>query len=505
MAQRSPRTWSALVALAPALFLATSGCALIAGFQSIVDDSGAGAGGGAATTSGAETGASTSAGSSGAAPAFRCVFVQRFDGSGDQALGGIAADAQGTLWLTGSYKGTMAVDGKELPGGASASDNNAFAIALDGASGKPRWSGGFGDDKEQAGLSIAAKDSGVFVTGTSIGAINFGCKPDASEDTSFQNIWMAELDLSGCVREAGVFDNQLTHRSPLAAADGDRMLLAGVHASSPPDIFLQNNDLALKPGTSVPQTSFPQDQGSSLTPRAAFAASGGLYVAGDFTSSGELGGEALMGDAAPSAFVAAYSYAKIGEALKPRFAKPFGGAGAQSIAALTGDRSGALFVAGSFEKTIEFGAGSQRSSAGGKDVFVSSIDADTGAVRWQASFGDALDQAGTAVAYDTASQALFVAGEFRGTLDVDGVPFTNEGATLRAFLLRLDSTDGKARAAAQFTSDADLHVTAMAASNQGVYLAGTAKGALGFGCAGGPLPAGSTTRIFVVKLEPTVP
>ncbi len=504
MEQRGHRSWVALAALASA----ASGCGLIAGFESITGNpiDTAGTGGSAAASSVGATTGGTSSSSGSPVASYKCAWAKGFEGTGTQEFGGLAVDAKGDVWITGSYRGTMTVGEDTLSGGVSPDDSDVFVIKLNGEDGESPFHKGYGDDGEQRGESIAARGEGVFVAGTSRGTLDFGCPTGKLENVEYTNIFMAALEEGqGCTSQAGVYDYFIDHLHPQAVVDGASMLLAGTHNQSiGVDLFLQNNGSTLQPDTAVPQKMYPQPKTATLVPRTAFAAGGQLFVAGEYAGPVMLSGptgSALEGEGELNAFIAAYDEKLFG-AEPSRWSAGYGAAGAQTILAMTGDQKERLFVTGAFEGTLGFLSDAPPLTANaGKDVFVAALAASDGKGAWQVSFGGAEDQAGTAVAYDAAGHAVLVAGDFKGPLKIGDIQLNNTDTSTHIFFARL--TEGGAPTfAARFGASGAQHVGAMAVVNGSVFLAGTYRGALDFGCAAGPLPDDHQDTVFVAKLQP---
>src|SRR5207244_4076006 len=101
------------------------------------------------------------------------------------------------------------------------------------------------------------------------------------------------------------------------------------------------------------------------------------------------------------------------------WARDVGGSGSDVGNAVALDASGNLYVAGSFESTVDFDPGpgtTPITSNGGKDAFLLKLDS-TGAFQWVKTFGGADDDAATAVAVDAAGN-IFAAGTFKNSFDV---------------------------------------------------------------------------------------
>jgi hypothetical protein len=175
----------------------------------------------------------------------------------------------------------------------------------------------------------------------------------------------------------------------------------------------------------------------------------------------------------------------------------FGDAGIQEALGLAVDANGDVFVTGVFSGTISFGAPTALlTSAGLSDVFVAKFSA-LGAPLWSRRFGDALDQAGRAIAVDPSGD-IIVTGDFAGSIDFDGGPLAS--VELKdGFIAKLTSA-GDHVWSMQFGNTGDDSALGVACSATGhVHVTGTFDEAIDFG--GPPLTDGGDNDTFVVKLD----
>jgi hypothetical protein len=85
-----------------------------------------------------------------------------------------------------------------------------------------------------------------------------------------------------------------------------------------------------------------------------------------------------------------------------------------------------VVVTGSFEGAVDFGGG-ELVSAGAADVFVATYSAD-GRFVWARAFGGPGSDRGLSAAFDAVGDVL-LAGSFEGTVDFGAGPLTSAGAT----------------------------------------------------------------------------
>jgi hypothetical protein len=226
-----------------------------------------------------------------------------------------------------------------------------------------------------------------------------------------------------------------------------------------------------------------------------------VVVVGQLLGTADLGGGNLVGDTQGNAFVAKYD--KDGA---HQWSKVYGAAGSsQSAIAVAVDRSDgdAVWVAGNFYDTIDFGGGHLLTSQGDVDLFVAKLDS-AGNALYAASYGGgAADTAGQRVAAISAANGrVAVAGYFKTALVIDTNAFLNAGDE-DGFVAALDSATGAVQWAKSFGATSDDRATRVELDATGnVYLAGwfTSSMTLGTLVLNDPT---SGTAAFVGKLDPT--
>jgi hypothetical protein len=113
-------------------------------------------------------------------------------------------------------------------------------------------------------------------------------------------------------------------------------------------------------------------------------------------------------------------------AVAHRWSKRFGDQGSDTPRGITTDGSANLYVTVASEGPIDFGGGA-KASAGWHDIFVVSFTTG-GAYRWSRQFGGGLDDYGESVSVD-GKGSMFVTGSFQDTVDFGAGPFTCPGFT----------------------------------------------------------------------------
>lgn len=142
-------------------------------------------------------------------------------------------------------------------------------------------------------------------------------------------------------------------------------------------------------------------------------AAGNSVVVGEFTGTSALGTNSLPSAGASDIFVARFNSAGV-----LQWARRFGGLGYDGALAVALDTSGNVFVAGFFERVVDFDATSLTNSSPSSytDIFVAKLNA-SGQTIWASPLGmDGFSDTGRGIAVDTAGNVL-VAGQSK---DVTG-------------------------------------------------------------------------------------
>ncbi len=106
-----------------------------------------------------------------------------------------------------------------------------------------------------------------------------------------------------------------------------------------------------------------------------------------------------------------------GGGIVPLWCKQIGGTGNDVGKSVVTDAAGNVYLAGTFEGSVDFGAG-VTASAGGADVYITSYTA-AGAYRWSRTFGSTLVDKVAGIGVD-ASGNVYMAGTLRGAANYGG-------------------------------------------------------------------------------------
>jgi hypothetical protein len=302
-------------------------------------------------------------------------------GAGADASRGIAADASGNIYITGSFTGTADFDptvGVVNLGSSGGLD--IFVAKYDATTGNLVWArqmGGAAGDDEALALALDATGSNVYTTGYFTGTADFD--PNGTfNQTGFGglDIFVSKLDAAGSfvwAREMG----------------GTGALEFG-------------SAIRLDPDGNVVSTGVFSGASSDLDP---------VGSAATFTAPG----------AATDIYVS-----KLGADGSFVWAKQIGNsADAEQSNSLAIDGTGNIYTTGYIAGTTDFDPDAPvftLSSLGGRDIFVSKLNS-TGTFVWAVSMGNAGTlvgerDAGFAIAVDAASN-VYTAGSFGNTVDFD--------------------------------------------------------------------------------------
>lgn len=160
----------------------------------------------------------------------------------------------------------------------------------------------------------------------------------------------------------------------------------------------------------------------------------------------------------------------------------FGSEGETRMRALANDRHGGLIAAGSFRHSLDLGQGPLQGAgdAGRPDIFLARID-EAGRTSWSRRYGDAREDEPSAVAADQAS--LFLAGSFQGTLDIGTGPLFSSGSNRLFLARFTPGPEAQPLWLNAYGDDRPKGINALALDTKGnVVLTGTFQGSIDFGC-----------------------
>lgn len=393
-------------------------------------------------------------------------WLKGISGAGSQLGKGIAVDAGGNVFVTGTFAGTTDFDpgpgtfllSSSCPCDVSNPPKADVYLAKYDRNGSFLWAlriGG-GDADISGGVSVDAAGN-VFVTGTFWGASDFDPGPSAYTLTSAgsSDVFLAKYTTDGALLWAKNFGGILNDTGDDLAIDaGGNCVVTGS--------FLGNADL--DPGVGV---------------------------------------AAFNGGNTTDAFFAKFNSA--GELL---WARDIEGSGEENGHGISVNPSGEVYITGTFFGTSDLDAGAGVtvvSGAGSKDTYLAKYNG-SGQFLWGKSFGAAGDEQAVDIAADAAGN-LYAVGYFVGTVNfnTDGgtTVLTSPSGLFNGFLMKLSTTGGFqwAFSIGGGGDDASLSVTVDAAGNP--CLTGYFQGTVDFDPGPSAYPmTGTGNEIFLANYTP---
>lgn len=346
----------------------TSGCANQTDTERFDPRGTSGGSGGVDTTVSVGVGPSTSVGSG-------QLWSNFYGDAADQQASSFVVSAAGNSALSGSAAGV--IDFGNIPWSGGVSDTDAVVAKLD-RSGHSLWSRRYGDSCDQHGAAVALTPGGdVVLAGDFCGKIDFG---------------VTELATSGGEIDAFVV----------------------VLDSLGEDVYSRRFG----------------GEGPQIVRAAAADLDGNAIVVGTFEQAFDDGTGPVVSAGKDDVFVV-----KLDPAGKLLWSRRYGGPESDLVRAVAVDPTGNVVFGGSFGADVDFGGGPLKAGAGHRGAFLVVLDPEGNHLSSR-SFGDPDDASVNAVAVNTTGQ-LIVGGYFAGTVDIEGTPIASAGGT-DIFLTSLD-------------------------------------------------------------------
>jgi hypothetical protein len=163
-------------------------------------------------------------------------------------------------------------------------------------------------------------------------------------------------------------------------------------------------------------------------------ARGNIYIQGVFRDTADWGGAPLTAHGGSDNDVVLAKYDANGDHL---WSQGFGNAFNDVAGGLAVDPAGNITMAGSFDRSVSFGAGDDHTSAGEADAFVARFTGD-GKLVWARSYGADREDIAYGVAADAAGNTVAV-GWFQGSVDFGAGAVASKG-NKDVFALKLDAS-----------------------------------------------------------------
>ncbi|WP_437277126.1 hypothetical protein WME90_38705 [Sorangium sp. So ce375] len=422
-----------------------------------------------------------------------------------QSATGVGVDAQGNIYIGGTFSGTINLTGKETGTLVSIGTSDVYVASFD-ASGQHRWSARFGGSGAETLNGLAVTPEGNLVLGgTFYGSFAFGGTTLSSVNAldSFVVTMSGEKGEQGWARQIGDAADQ-TLRS-IAVDRAGNIVIAGYFSgkllcSAPPvpvcaesaggtDIFVRKYD----PLGAVQWTKIYGDDRNQFATGVAVDGEGSVFVTGRYNGTLAVGSRQVKNTGlGPNLFVL-----KLDSGGNGAWLSDYGDTSSQTGTGIAVAPSGAVLVTGTYMGEINFGPAGRLPANDVQTTFVASLAPDGSPVwaRWFAGDGA---QESTSIVTD-AENNVVVTGSVQGVIDLGGGPLPSGGG-FDAFVVKLGPAGnhlwGKVLGAA---GNQKSNAAAVAPGTRAIALCGAAEGKIDFGLGE---HAANGSDAFVVLLSP---
>ena len=369
------------------------------------------------------------------------VWAKRFGGSGEDLVTGLAVNEQDEIFLSGSINGPHDYGGGPLPH-AGARDILLLKLSATGDFG---WAKSFGTSGYDQGTAVAARNGQVALGGY----FNAGTLDVA--DTSIPSQGTDDIVIA-----------------LFSSSQGDLVWAKGFGGTS----------------SDKPETM-------------RIDSSGNVVAAGEFQATVNFG----MGSV--TAMNRDVFLLKLGAASgNALVAKTFGGDDVDTASAVDVDDTDAMYLAGSFKHTVNFGTGDvTASSTTNSDAYLVKLSA-AGATVWAKPYGGTGNtRRATSVAISLTNDVVF-AGGFSGELSLGGATLSSaSGSAEDVFLARAAAGDGSYVSSTRAGGQGQESASSVTQTSDGKYfVTGSFQGFADFG--GTALTSAGSDDAFIFAMAP---
>lgn len=356
------------------------------------------------------------------------VWARSAGGTGTEIGYGIAIDAFGNSFVTGSFHGTPMFGPFTLTAVGAPAD--IFVAKYDSA-GNVLWARSAGGTGLDTGLGIAVDGSGSsYVTGGFVGTATFG--PFTLTSFGGTDIFVVKYDSGGNVvwaTSGGATANN--DKGYAIAVDGPGNSYATGRLAGSPSAFVAK-------WNSLGNLMWDDLMTGAGTGRAiAVDGSGNSYATGHFSGSATFGATTLASAGDTDVFGVKYNNAGGGQLL---WAKSAGGTGADAGFGIAVDGSGNSYVTGYFAGTATFGTTNLTATPGTLGMFAAKYDS-AGDVVWAKSAGTTGAVLGKGIAVDGSGNS-YMTGTFIGSATFGATTLVSAGGGLDVFVAKLGDAAG---------------------------------------------------------------
>lgn len=407
------------------------------------------------------------------------IFIAKYDASGAyvwaKSIGtdsgadggyGLAIDATGNSYSTGSFVGTVDFD----PGAGSVSLSGSTSLTTNG-------------------YLLQMNSDGNYISAMALGFYS----PNALTDIGSA----IKVDASGNSYVLGTFSGTVDFDAGAAVQD--------LTSAGSEDIFLAKYDATGNILWAKRLGGTSTESGAAL----ALDASGNIYITGFFIGTADFDPGSGVQNLTSTAANIDLFLAKYDASGNYIWAKRMGGSGSETGTALAIDASGNCYVTGNFSGTADFDPDAATTqnlvSTGNADIFLAKYNA-SGNYIWAKAMGSVDVDAGNGVAVD-ASGNSYITGLFRGTADFDPGPAVQNLLHAGAgdiFLAKYDASGNYVWAKRIGGSGTDNGGDVVVDASGNAYITGSFQGAnINFDPNGGPqyLSDAGSGDIFMAKYD----
>ncbi|MBN2353694.1 MAG: SBBP repeat-containing protein [Spirochaetales bacterium] len=431
-------------------------------------------------------------------------WAKNFGGPGDDSGQAATIDANGNIFLTGSFQGPADFD--PGPGTDMKLNNGLFATKFN-ADAAYGWTKTISEGGN-SGRNVATDASGnIHYPGSFGGTIDFD--PDIGQDirtcSGNRAGFVGKINADGTYGGTNIFNgggNAYCACSGVAIDGGGNIFLTGTFGAQGSVGTIDFNPYSGTDNKST-QVAFAFDifltklnanetygwtktfggpaANSNSGADAAVDAAGNVYLTGSFEGTVDFNPDSGTDNKASTGSRDAF-LTRINANGTYAWTKTFGGTSYDSGTGVATDAAGNIYVTGTFPGTADFDPGpgtDNRSSAGGYDIFLTRINAD-GSYAWTMIFGGAGDDYSQKVACD-ADGNVHLAGGFRETVDFDPGPGIDDkiSASYNGFLTRINA-DGTYGWTKTFVGTNNYVRAAAFDADHNIYVTGTFSGTVDF-------------------------
>jgi fibronectin type 3 domain-containing protein len=397
-----------------------------------------------ATNTAGDSGYSNTASATTSGGTSSATWEKSFGSTSDDRGQMVAADAQGRVAVTGSFYGTTNFGGGSITSHLCCGSTPTMDIfvAEYAPTGGYLWSRVIGAESDEGGKGIATDTSGnVLVTGYQGSySVDYGGGPQYNKGGN--DLFIAKYSSAGSWVWSKTIGGAGYDQGNAIAADGSGNVFvtgyigaaaAGVDFGGGALVSAGLYDVFLAKYTASGAFQWAKRFGGSGTDTGMAVAtdsSGNVYITGSFEGTANFGGSNLSSSGLRDIFVAKYS--ATGTHL---WSKKFGGSGDEVGYSLAVDAAGAVFLAGKFQGSVNFG-GASLTSAGGDDIFLAKLSGADGSHVWSKGMGSTSSDAALGVDVDGSGNAILT-GYFTGSVNLGGAVLSGSG--INVFVAKYNS------------------------------------------------------------------